>query len=144
MERVRVTPPAQSAQPTQDSRQQQARSTVSELSKKLNAPTGIELPNIAGDVGADYRQIVRIKYHSNWTPPPDLADESATAVVRVLIRRNGDVVNARITRSSSNAELDRSVERALSLRHIAPFPAGSTVAQQEFEIHFNLKARRSL
>jgi len=103
--------------------------TAKNLSKDISAPTEIKAFNENGNgdpLAANYQDLVRSRYTSAWTPPPDLSDESATVIVRVTIDREGRVMNAEITKPSRNAAMDRSIQTTLdNVTTIAPFPPGA-------------------
>jgi TonB family protein len=98
-----------------------------------------------GAAYADYRQFVQAIYDEAWLLPQDISDEDAAALVSVTIGRSGHVISSRIVRRSGNANLDRSVQRALDkVKFVRPFPDSSKDEQRTFTIEFNLKEKRLL
>jgi TonB family protein len=107
--------------------------------------TAVEVPGPGGEAYANYAAFVREAYDNAWIISQALAQENATAMVKVTIRRDGRVIGARIIRRSGNSALDRSVQQALDrVKFIAPFPDGARDDQREFTIDFSLKAKRAL
>jgi len=113
------------------------------LSKNLSPGTSIDYPGPGGEAFANYAQVVKSVYQNAWLPPNDVADDSAIVKTKVIILRDGKVKSAVIIRRSGIPSLDRSVERALDLDFIAPFPEGAKDTERTFYIDFNLKAKRS-
>ncbi|MEP6662172.1 MAG: energy transducer TonB [Verrucomicrobiota bacterium] len=62
----------------------------------------------------------------------------------MVIARSGKVISADIIKGSRDATLDKSVRRALELKFIEPFPAGSKDSQRTYIINFNLKTKRGI
>lgn len=117
------------------------------LSTGLSSSTTIELkgPGGGGVPYANFLQAVKSRYTLAWTVPEGVTDEEATATATVLIARNGDVINFRITSYSRNSEVDRSVQATLErVKWAAPLPENTTENQREVTIRFNVKARRSI
>ena len=115
----------------------------SSLQQSFSGGTEIFSPGSGSGAYASYGQIVKSKYHHNWTPPAELNDDSATAEAKVVILRDGSVKSATVTKRSRHPSLNSSVERALQLRSLGvPFPEGSNDSERTFLIRFNLKARR--
>jgi len=107
--------------------------------------TAVDVPGPGGEAYANYAAFVREAYDNAWIVSQALADDDATAVVKVVIRRDGRVIEARIVRRSGNSALDKSVQSALDrVKMIAPFPEGARDEQRTFTIDFNLKAKRAL
>ncbi|MSU21084.1 MAG: TonB family protein [Pedosphaera sp.] len=114
------------------------------LGQNLSSGTDIAVPGPGGEAYANYTQIVKSIYQNEWTPSGDLADNSATVRVEVIIARDGNVVTARVTQKSGTPALDKSVQRVLdSIKFVAAFPLGATDHKRSFIIDFNLKAKRS-
>jgi len=94
---------------------------------------------------ANYKQVVGSIYFQAWQVPDDVNADAATAVATVTITREGNVISARLIRSSGNAVVDRSVQATLDrVKFIAPFPEGAKEQQRTFTINFNLKAKQLL
>lgn len=93
---------------------------------------------------AAFNDILRTICFNNWHEPSDVVSEDGVVKVTFTIARDGTVISSRITKPSGDAALDRSVQRALdSINTIAPFPDGWKESQRQFQISFNLKAKRS-
>ena len=73
-----------------------------------------------------------------------LTDESLKVQAVVVIGRDGQVLAAKITRSSGNNALDKSAENALKNVHQVPRPPGlMTEDRLEYTITFNVKTKQS-
>ncbi len=102
-----------------------------------------------GEAYASYGAIVQDAYQRAWKVQtrlfPELNDEDFTGEVRVVIARDGRVVDSRIVRRSTSAAMNRCLQRTLdSVRQISqPFPAYITESERPFNIEFNLKTNRT-
>ncbi|HMP81321.1 MAG TPA: TonB family protein, partial [Verrucomicrobiota bacterium] len=118
------------------------------IRNRASSSTEIEMPQGGGGSGpayANYAQLVKSRYTMAWNPPDGIEDEDATVKVSVTIARDGTVISARVTQSSGNAAVDRSVRATLDrVTFIAPFPEGSKDTQRSYIINFNLKAKLQL
>ena len=105
----------------------------------------IEVGGPGGEAYANYGAFVKQAYDNAWIVSQSLGDSDVTAEVSVTVQRSGEILNARITRRSGLAALDKTVETALRnvTRINRPFPEGSRDEQRTFRIRFNLKAKRS-
>lgn len=113
--------------------------------KQNTSGTVVEMPGGGGgEVYVNYKQFVQAAYHNAWIPPAEIANDAMAVRAEVTVDRSGNVISAKPVRKSGNPALDKSVERALQLKFIAPFPEGSKDNQRDFIIIFDLKARRSL
>lgn len=123
--------------------QNRVRALGKQLNQQLSSSTSVEMPGPGGEAFISYWNLVRNAYQNAWIEPEELDDETATVEATVTIARDGRVVKSktRITRRSGHAKLDQSVERALKLDFVAPFPEGVTDAERSFDIKFNLKSR---
>lgn len=122
-----------------------AEQVTGKVGSGLSSGTSIEMPpGPGGEAFADYRLIVRAKYERAWIPPGELDKESAVVQARVTIRRDGTVADARITKPSGDRSLDRSVERALQMKFVHPFPDEAKDSERSFLINFDLKTKRLL
>jgi TonB family protein len=108
----------------------------------LSGGTSIEMPGPGGAAYANYGSIVQAVYERAWAPPSELSDESGMVKARVVIRRDGTVASRTVIKPSGNKTLDRSVDRALSIDFVAPFPEGAKDAERTFIINFDLKTRK--
>jgi protein TonB len=120
---------------------------VSGIKGGLSSSTEIRLkgPGGGGLPYANFLDAVKAAYAREWRVPDGAADDSATATVSVVIARDGTVLSARITRSSGNAAVDRSVQNTLDrVKFAAPLPANAAESQREVSINFNVKTARQL
>lgn len=102
-------------------------------------------PGGGGVPYANFLQAVKSRYANAWSVPDGVTDEEATAVVSVTIARDGTVIHARITESSRNAAVDRSVRTVLDrVKWAAPLPENAREDQRTVSIEFNVRAKRGL
>ena len=102
-------------------------------------------PGGGGVPYANFLQAVKSRYANAWTVPDGVTDEEATAVVSVTIARDGTVIHARITESSRNAAVDRSVRAVLDrVKWAAPLPENAREDQRTVSIEFNVRAKRGM
>ncbi len=102
-------------------------------------------PGGGGVPYAGFLQAVYSLYDQAWVLPNGVADRNATAVASVTIARDGTVLQARITRSSGNPEVDRSVRAALDrVTRTPPFPEGATETERTITINFNAQAKQPM
>lgn len=95
-------------------------------------------------VGA-YSDILRSIYFNSWREPSDATMEDAIVKVSVTIASDGSVISARITKSSGDSAVDKSVQHLIdSVPFIRAFPEDWKEKQKEFKLSFSLKAKRSL
>ena len=109
--------------------------------------TSIELkgPGGGGVPYANFLQAVKSRYEHAWIVPDGVTDENATVAVSVTIARDGTGVSARITHSSGNAAVDRSVQVTLErVKWAAPLPDDAKENQRTVSINFNVAAKRAL
>ncbi|MCL5097571.1 MAG: TonB C-terminal domain-containing protein [Candidatus Omnitrophica bacterium] len=97
-----------------------------------------------GEAYANYAQAIKSIYDHAWfDPPADVTDESLNVQVRIVLRRDGTVVSARIVDPSGNRALDQSVRRALDrVDSVPPFPEGAKEDERTYTINFNLRSKR--
>ncbi len=126
-------------------RQRQIRALVGTLNRQLTDSTSVSVPGAGGATYASYSSYVDLIYRQAWAPlrPTETGERSQSVLARVVIARNGDVLESEIVRRSGNLALDRSVRAALDrVRTIGrPFPEGAQDAQREFLIEFTLEPR---
>jgi len=116
------------------------------LESSLSGSTTIKLKGPGGDgvPYANFLQQVKSVYQSAWVVPDGITDENATTAATVTIARDGTVVSARITRSSGNPGVDRSVQVTLDrVKWAAPLPDTATENQRTVNINFNVAAKRA-
>lgn len=100
-------------------------------------------PGGGGVPYAGFNQALVSAYMRAWLVPADLADSNAKVVAKITISRDGDVISARIERSSGNSDLDESVRRALDkVSYVAPLPEGTKETQKTFWLEFDPRAKR--
>jgi colicin import membrane protein len=138
------------AQAATDARRRLARQIgrmAEHLGGEVSGATTIELkgPGGGGVPYANFLQAVKSVYERAWLLPDGVTDEDATVAVSVTIARDGTVVSARITRSSGNAAVDRSVQATLDrVKYAAPLPDDAKENERTVGISFNVKAKRAL
>jgi outer membrane biosynthesis protein TonB len=120
------------------------RESLRTLGSSFAPGTSIEVPGPGGALFANYKLVVEAMYQRAWITPEEINEESAVARAKVVIRRDGTVVEARMVKPSGIRAMDKSVERALELKFIAPFPEDSKDSERLFYINFDLKTKRLL
>ena len=119
------------------------------ISIASGASSGVEVGPIGVSTGsgpsvAAFGDILRTIYFNNWHEPSDAASDDGIVKVTVTIARDGTVISGRITKSSGDPAVDRSVQRTLeNVTFIKAFPEGWKEAQRQFQLSFSLKAKRS-
>ena len=104
--------------------------------------TSIGTDTSGGAVSGRYGDGLKAIYDRNWILGSDLYDDETVACVSVVVRRDGTVKSATMTRSSGNAAFDRSVRAALkAVRTVQPFPSEMKDAEREFTWKFERKTR---
>jgi len=121
-------------------------SIIGGTGKALSKSTVVESPGPGNEAFVNYGSLVREVYERAWRISPDLTDDDSSALAKVTIRRDGSVAHSMISQKSSNASLNKSVQRALdSVSDIGkPFPTGAKETERTFTIEFNLKTRRGI
>lgn len=101
-------------------------------------------PGGGGPVYASYAAWVKKVYEDAWEEPANASKDDAVAKATVTIAQDGTILNARITTSSGDSQVDASVGRTLErVKTIGlPFPEGIKEKQRTYIINFNLKAKR--
>lgn len=123
--------------------------TAGALQRGFEDGTKVEVGGPGGEAYASYGALVQAAYQSAWKAQTklfsELNDEDFSAEVRIVIARDGKIVEARITRRSPSAVMNRCVQRTLdAVRQISqPFPAYISESQRPFDIEFNLKTNRT-
>lgn len=114
--------------------------TAESLQSGFAHGTKVEVWGTGGAAYADYALYVKSVYDDAWDEYNELSDDTSTAVVKVVIARDGHVISAYIERRASNSGLNRSVQRALNkVKVLRPFPEGAKDDQRTFIINFNYK-----
>jgi colicin import membrane protein len=102
-------------------------------------------PGGGGPPYANFLAGVKTVYTDAWIVPDGVTDDSATVAASVTIARDGTVVSSRITRSSGNPAVDRSVQVTLDrVKQVVPLPKDAKENQRTVTINFNVKAKRAL
>ncbi len=122
-------------------------SAANDLQRGFENGTKVEVGGPGGEAYANYSAFVQAAYQDAWKGQikllRDLSDDDSVAVVRVLVSRDGRVVDARILERSPNSVMNRAVQRALdAVRQLPPFPPHITESERPFTIEFNLKTNR--
>ena len=119
---------------------------LANLQRNLAHSTAVGTNEGASDEAAvDYGLLVVALYQNAWIVPQDVADSGIVAQATVTIGRDGRVTDARLTKSSGKAALDKSIQSALrGVKVVAPFPPADKEKERTFIIDFNLKAKRLL
>jgi colicin import membrane protein len=116
------------------------------LAEGRSGSTSIELkgPGGGGVPYANFLQAVKSVYQRSWIVPDGITDDNGTVAVSVTIARDGTVVSSRITRSSGNVAVDRSVQVTLDrVKFAAPLPDDAKENQRTVGINFNVAAKRA-
>jgi colicin import membrane protein len=87
----------------------------------------------------EYKAKIGAKIRRNIVPPPDVADD-AVAEFDVTLLPGGDVLDARLTRSSGNQAYDSAVERAIWKARPLPVPEDPDLFNSRFR-NLHLKFR---
>lgn len=123
--------------------------TADHITSEVSSGTSIELkgPGGGGVPYANFNQAVMSKYKQAWsgTVPNDATDEIVAAEASVTIARNGDVISARIIRSSGKSAVDRSVQSVLErVKYAAPLPEEAKEDQRTVTITFEVNAKKGI
>lgn len=88
-----------------------------------------------------YQMEVEDRIKSNWSYPVALqGKKDLEAIVVVMVRRDGTILNTEMKRDSSDPIFDESVIKAIKKSDpLPPFPEGYKKSNDEIEINFNLK-----
>ena len=106
---------------------------------KLKGPGGGGVPY------ANFLEAVKSRYEHAWVVPDGITDNNPTVSTSITIARDGTVISARITRSSGDPGVDRSVRVTLErVKWAAPLPDDAREDQRTVQIDFNVGARRAL
>lgn len=123
---------------------QEAANTISGSAGKSVGDVKLGDPNGVGEGSGSFIEILKSIYFNRWIEPTDATAEDAVVKVTVTVARDGSVMSARITKSSGDSAVDRSVQRTLdNVKMIVPFPPSWKESERQFPISFSLKAKRS-
>jgi colicin import membrane protein len=84
---------------------------------------------------ADYIGRIRAKVKRNWILPPDLQG-NPEAIFDVVQLPTGEVISARLAKSSGNAAYDAAVERAILKSSPLPLPEPRSLFDRELKLTF--------
>ena len=99
-----------------------------------------------GEAFVGYRTAIFNAYYQAWKPPEGTTRRSASADVRIVVARNGDLLSSEIVTKSGDSAVDQSVQRALDQverQKLPPFPTGAEDTPRTFLIRFDLEAKQS-
>lgn len=85
-----------------------------------------------------YKGLIRQKVERNWVRPAS-ADAGLECVVRVRVVPGGEVIEAKVVRSSGNGAFDRSVENAVYKATPLPLPGDAQLFEYFRELEFVFK-----
>jgi len=103
-----------------------------------------------GDGGVPYGNFlsgVQRVYERDWRPrvPRGVTEMEVSAMASVTIGRDGTVLEAKLSRSSGNHEVDESVVATLqNVRQAVPLPERAKESQRTITIEFNVKPKHSI
>jgi TonB family protein len=113
------------------------------MKQGFTSGTAVEVSGPGGEAYASYRSFVFAAYDNAWQVQPDIADDDAAVVARIVIHRTGRIISAAISERSGMSALDKSVQRALDgVKSLPPFPESTRDQERTFVIEFSLKAKR--
>jgi len=141
---------AERAQAAAEAKRRQDTLKGSLSSLRNNTGGKVDIGDVAGPGGggpsyASFETVLKSIYFNNWREPSDATLEDAVVKATVTIASDGTVLSARVTKTSGDPAVDRSVQRLLEdVTFIAPFPAGAKEKQRTYPLSFSLKAKRGL
>lgn len=101
----------------------------------------------SGAAYANYITYIHDACFNAWNPPDSVVSSDTQVEVKIVIARDGRVLDSSITKPARSKTLTDSVRRALKTieaRGLRPFPSESTDSQRSFKIVFDLQEKRSL
>ena len=114
------------------------------LKRNLSPGMTVDMPGESSVAYASYRDALATIYYNAWITPNDMANDEAITTVKITVASDGTVIHARIITPSGDAKADDSVRSALDrVPSVPPLPDKSK-SERDFEISFNLKAKRML
>lgn len=113
------------------------------LKNNMAPTTSIDLrgPGGGGETYAGVEQAILTIYDHAWESPEGMDSSEAEVEVSVTIESDGSVSSARITKSSGDARVDRSVQRALD--HVSSIP-GWDGKRRTVEFSFKSRANATI
>lgn len=116
-----------------------------DLQRGFATGTTIDVGGPGGEAYASYGMFVQDAFDKAWIVLQDLSDDDSVATIRVRVARDGRVTDVRFVERSSNATMNKSVQRAMdAVKKLPPFPDFIKESERTFTIEFNLKAKRLL
>jgi len=85
-----------------------------------------------------YKAMIRQKVERNWARPPG-AEKSLECLVQVRLIQSGEVIQAKVVRSSGNPLFDRSVENAIYKASPLPLPDDKDLFSEFRELDFQCR-----
>jgi len=85
-----------------------------------------------------YKALIRQKVERNWARPPG-AEKSLECLVQVRLIQSGEVIQAKVVRSSGNPLFDRSVENAIYKASPLPLPDDKDLFSEFRELDFQCR-----
>jgi TonB family protein len=96
-----------------------------------------------GQAFIGYETYIYNAYYRAWVAPDSVTDKLASVDVKIVVARDGSILQAEIVNKSGERDLNRSVEQALNrVHHLPPFPSASSDEQRSFLLRFNLDAKQ--
>lgn len=94
---------------------------------------------------ANYTQYVYSAYYAAWVPPDSVVGHPSVFAI-IVVARDGSIISAEISKSSSDSAYNRSVERALrKVTNLHAFPSETRDLQRKFRIEFtNPESKESI
>ncbi len=136
-ERIRQAEARKKQQELERIRQEETRIRQEQLAEEqrlLDAAREREYQSIVDQ----HLEIIRQKVIRNWLRPTG-SEKGLACTVKVRIIPGGDVLSARIIKSSGNAVFDRSVETAVLKASPLPLPADRALFDRFRDLEFNFK-----
>jgi TonB family protein len=123
-------------------------SALNNIRANLSPNTIVGTPGAGGQAYANYGDVIgriyQTRYDQLLLTAGDIAGGAAEVEAKIVIRRNGEIISATITKGSGNAALDRLVRKVLEqVREIPGFPEGARDEQRDFTIVFELKPKQA-
>ena len=90
-----------------------------------------------------YAKAVYDVYSRAWEIGTNVTLNASLTRVKVTIAKDGEVMSAKIFKSSGDEQMDKSVQRALdSVRFVQPFESDTKDTARTFIINFDLRTHR--
>jgi colicin import membrane protein len=139
--------PKPKTRPMTRAEQKQARADMQaaikqqELEEKQAMDARAKQAAAIGQMIDEYKAKIGAKIRRNIVPPPDVADD-AVAEFDVTLLPGGDVLDARLTKSSGNQAYDSAVERAIWKARPLPVPEDPDLFNSRFrKLHLKFRPK---